>query len=170
MILFKSSETTRTFALGVITFISLFLCQILKFIVFSVKEKKPMWRTLYTTGGMPSSHTSSMVTLTFALFLIQLYFEGKMGYEVAVAFALTCVVMYDACNVRNEAGKHAKILNEILEDEDIDEADKIKEKVNKGKNLKELIGHKPLEVLGGLIFGLIAGGIGAIIYIYGVGI
>ena len=70
-------------------------------------------------------------------------------------FVLGAIVMYDAANVRLEAGKHAKQLNEIMErllmlDGDIDA---------KRKEFKELLGHTPLQVVCGAILGIVIGAV-----------
>jgi acid phosphatase family membrane protein YuiD len=67
--------------------------------------------------------------------------------------------MYDAIGVRYEAGKHAKILNQIL-NEQSKEND-----VTPTKPLKELLGHKPLEVLGGLVYGTVVATLTSIVYV-----
>lgn len=157
----NEKTTSRAIAIIIIALASLFTCQALKFIIFSVKEKRPVWKALFTTGGMPSSHTSTMISLMVSLGFLEIYYDSGIGYEFAVALALTAVVMYDACGVRYEAGKHAKILNSMIQSEEIQS----NLKINKGKNLKELIGHKPLEVIGGLLYGIIIALIGVAIYI-----
>ena len=82
--------------------------------------------------------------------------EGWNSPAVALMFVIGAIVMYDAANVRLEAGKHAKQLNRIMTrllDMDIDIEDK-------GKEFKELLGHTPLQVFVGAMLGL---GIGAVI-------
>jgi acid phosphatase family membrane protein YuiD len=68
----------------------------------------------------------------------------------AIALVLALIVMYDAMNLRAEAGKHADLLNELLLLSVIKEAYKEREK------LKELLGHTPFEVMAGAIIGVTA--------------
>jgi acid phosphatase family membrane protein YuiD len=66
----------------------------------------------------------------------------------AIALVLAVIVMYDAMNLRAEAGKHADLLNELLLLSVIKEAYKEREK------LKELLGHTPFEVMAGALLGI----------------
>jgi acid phosphatase family membrane protein YuiD len=68
----------------------------------------------------------------------------------AIAAVTSLVVMYDAANVRREAGKHAELLNKIARDLYPDNH------MNQEK-LKELLGHKQIEVAVGAILGITIG-------------
>ena len=74
--------------------------------------------------------------------------NGIHSVEFAIATLFAVVTMYDATGVRQEAGKHAKILNRVLEERRRYNAEEMHE-------LKEFLGHTPLEVLMGAILGLI---------------
>ena len=74
---------------------------------------------------------------------------GVESSEFAIAFILACVVIYDAMGVRREAGEHAKLLNIIMRDDD-DNFDDYED-----CELKEKLGHTPLEVLGGALLGIL---------------
>ncbi len=67
----------------------------------------------------------------------------------ALAAIVSSIVMYDAMGIRRAAGEHAKILNLIVSKDNTFKLD--------NKKLKELLGHTPFEVLGGLILGIIIG-------------
>lgn len=126
--------------------------QVIKFILFFVQHKDVKLERLYGSGGMPSSHSS----LVCAAFVSVGRVEGWNSAAVAIMFVLAAIVMYDAANVRLEAGKHAKRLNEIMQrllDMHIDVDSKEKE-------FKELLGHTPLQVFCGALLGI---GIGAVI-------
>ena len=108
-----------------------------------IEKKKFTLRRLLGSGGMPSSHSAVMVSITVML--------GKnIGFKSPI-FALACfmslVVMQDAIGVRRQVGKQAKYLNEILMDE----------KTSPEEKFQEMVGHTPFQVLIGLIVGLIAG-------------
>ncbi len=96
---------------------------------------------------MPSSHTSLMVSLT-------VYVGCEFGFGstlFVMMLASAAIVMYDAAHVRRETGKQSVVINEILRNVLID-GQQISD-----DNLKELVGHKPIEVLGGAILGIIIG-------------
>ncbi len=124
--------------------ITLLICQTLKFIVESVINKKIVWGRLFNgSGGMPSSHTSFSMSLTMMIGL-NLGFNNPL---FAAALVFTLIVAYDAMGLRMESGRQAEAINKIF-----DEIFK-----DKGmKKLKEKLGHKPQEVLAGLILGIIS--------------
>jgi len=65
----------------------------------------------------------------------------------AVAAAFTMVTMFDAQGVRRATGYQATILNKMMDD--IYWKGQIEE-----QRLKELVGHTPIEVLAGFVFGV----------------
>ena len=98
------------------------------------------------SGGMPSSHSSTVCALVVSSGLCY----GVSSFEFAVSFILAAIVMYDATGVRRETGKQAKLLNMIME-QDIFKLnmEQFQEK------LKEFVGHTPLQVFAGAILGVI---------------
>ena len=130
----------------IIPFLTIILAQAIKFTIESIRDKKLRWGRLFNgNGGMPSSHTS----FTFSLVMTIGYLHGFTSPLFAVALVFSVVVAYDAMGLRMESGKHAVILNKITEE--LFEGD-TKEGI---KLLKEQLGHKPLEVLMGVILGII---------------
>ena len=59
-------RTMVVFILGVIAMV---FAQLLKFIIHSIVEKKPMWKMLYSSGGFPSSNVAFILAFTVAMFL-----------------------------------------------------------------------------------------------------
>ena len=120
------------------------LAQIIKIPLDYVRTRRWNWALLLTTGGMPSSHSALMTATTHA---IGLYY-GFANPLFALAVAITMIVVYDAANVRRQAGIHAQRINiifdELLRGHPINE-----------KDLREVLGHTPLEVVGGILFGLV---------------
>lgn len=120
------------------------LAQIIKLPLNYFYTGKWNWALLLTTGGMPSSHSSLMTGTVFA---IGLYY-GFDNPIFALGVAITMIVTYDAAGVRRQAGIHAKRINvlfdELLHGHPISE-----------KDLREVLGHTPLEVIGGILLGLI---------------
>ncbi len=120
------------------------IAQLIKFFTLLIREKRIDVRTLVTTGGMPSSHTALVTGLTASVGLL----EGFSSTLFDVSLVLAMVVMYDAAGVRRAAGKQARIINQIIFD--LQHSLSFKE-----SHLKELLGHTPLEVIGGAILGIL---------------
>lgn len=130
-----------------IPLITLVLCQIIKFGIESIKSKKLKWGRLFNgSGGMPSSHTSFSTSITMLMGL-------NFGFDspfFALPLVFTLIVAYDTMGLRMQSGKQAEAINLI-----VDELFSNDIKVNFGK-LKEELGHKPLEVVGGIMLGIIS--------------
>lgn len=125
------------------------LAQLLKVLTGMFKERKFSIATLlFSTGGMPSSHTACVVALATAA-VIQ---SGLGSFEFAITFFFAMVVMIDAMGVRRETGEQAKLLNRMVEDF----LDPKKGLVSEDwKKFKELVGHTPMQVFAGAGVGLV---------------
>lgn len=144
----------RAFQIIWLCIISMAFCQILKFILLSIRNKKIFWRSLITTGGFPSSHTSTCITLVVSLFLFQRHdLDGRIDWSFAAAVIFSVIIIHDAMGVRLEASRHAKILNHLTSD--IPQEEKKEMGFGKKLNLKEMLGHKGTEVLGGIAIGVL---------------
>lgn len=108
---------------------------------------------LVGSGGMPSSHSSTVCALVTAT---GIEFGGG-SYEFAIAAIFAIIVMYDAMGVRRETGIQAKVLNEMME-----LFTKMGKEMTAEDRLKEFVGHTPLQVLMGAILGV---GIALLMYI-----
>lgn len=117
------------------------LAQILKTLInfLSTKEFNP--ERLFGSGGMPSSHSSTVCALVTAV----AFRYGCDTYEFAMAAVFAIIVMYDAMNVRREAGEHAKWINLITTT--------LQPDIPIERKFKEYLGHTPLQVLMGAILG-----------------
>lgn len=123
-----------------------FSAQVIKVIVdLFQKEETSLVKIFFSTGGMPSSHSSSVVALCIACALG----EGLSSPYFAITLVLAGVVMIDASGVRYETGKQAKILNKIMREMFQGNA----EEFNIG--LKELVGHTPFQVFMGALLGIV---------------
>ncbi|MBI9012012.1 MAG: divergent PAP2 family protein [Clostridiales bacterium] len=131
-----------------VAFIAWFIAQFFKVILTLLIEKKLDIGRFWGSGGMPSSHTSSVVGVSTAIGLVNGF--GSAMYALSLVFAF--VVMYDASGVRRAVGKQAAILNNMIHD--LSEHKHIEQ-----EQLKELIGHTPFEVIGGAILGIIVANI-----------
>lgn len=124
-----------------------FVAQFLKVLICLIKLKKMDWHRLFGSGGMPSSH-SAFVT---ALAVSAARFCGLESTEFAISTAFAIVVMYDAAGVRRAAGEQAKILNYMMDHWSETTPDRFQ------KDLKELLGHTPIEVIAGALLGILIG-------------
>ncbi len=122
------------------------VAQILKTIIHTALTKNFVAERMVGSGGMPSSHSSTVCALAAAT-----YFQfGSAGFEFALAAFFAIVVMYDAIGVRRETGIQAKVLNEMM-----DLFSKMGKGVSMEDKLKEFVGHTPLQVLAGAILGVL---------------
>ncbi|MFT4412967.1 divergent PAP2 family protein [Fredinandcohnia humi] len=117
--------------------------------------KKIDWSLLTSTGGMPSSHSAAVTALTTGIALEQ--GMGSPFFAISTVFAV--IVMFDASGVRRHAGEQATVLNKLVADfqKFAEEAmlwPKLDEK-QKRADLKELLGHKPIEVFFGGLSGIL---------------
>ena len=120
------------------------LAQALKIPTEYLRSRKWMWAMFFAAGGMPSSHTALMVAGTLS---VGLYY-GFDNPLFAIAIGVTMIIAHDAAGVRRQAGKHAERIN-VLFDE------LLHGHMWSEDDLKEIIGHTPLEVIGGIILGLL---------------
>lgn len=122
-----------------------FIAQLIKVISVVIKERKIDFTRFVGSGGMPSSHSSFIVSLTTVVGKNR----GWDSMEFGIAVAVSLIVMYDAAGVRRAAGKQAEVLNMLLLS--------FKQKINFEGKLKELLGHSPLEVSMGALLGIFLG-------------
>ena len=137
-----------------VAFASWATAQILKTIINLVITKEFKAERLVGAGGMPSSHTALVTALTIAT-------ANQCGMEstdFALAAVFAAVVIYDAMGVRRAAGEQAKIVNQLVDDW-LDRTYWTDKNMPQVKQLKEMLGHTPLEVIGGLIVGVIVSAI-----------
>jgi uncharacterized protein len=129
----------------VIAFITWSIAQIAKPFIGYLITKSFDWKMFFSTGGMPSSHTTLVVSVAIGVGLI----VGWSTPEFAVAATLAVVVIYDAAGVRRQAGIHAQTINvlvqEVLQGHPISDT-----------QLREVLGHTPIEVFGGIVWGSLA--------------
>lgn len=142
---------------------SMFSCQLLKFIISSIRNKEINANVLFSTGGFPSSHSSLVMTLVTSLLLFQLHDINGVDWSFAVAVVYALIIIHDAMGVRLEASKHAKILNNLTVEMPLEE----KKEIGFGKKgfLKEMLGHKGIEVFAGVIYGIVVGVFGYLLWV-----
>ena len=130
----------------IVPFLVWFGIQLFKFIYDLVKSKKFNFKRLMQAGGMPSSHSGVVISLTTMI--------GKnVGINsplFAVALIFSFIVMYDAAGVRRAAGKQAKLLNKIVETPGLTS-------LQVSERLVEVLGHTPVQVIVGAAIGVVVG-------------
>ena len=130
----------------IVPFLVWFGIQLFKFIYDLVKSKKFNFKRLMQAGGMPSSHSGVVISLTTMI--------GKnVGINsplFAVALIFSFIVMYDAAGVRRAAGKQAKLLNKIVETPGLTG-------LQVSERLVEVLGHTPVQVIVGAAIGVLVG-------------
>ncbi len=120
------------------------LAQILKVPIEYFRTQKINWALLISSGGMPSSHSALMVGAAWGAGL----FVGFDSPVFAALFPITMIVIYDATGVRRQAGLHAEKINILL-------SELFSGNFEAEKKLREVLGHTPLEAVGGVLLGLI---------------
>lgn len=127
--------------------ISSLMAQLLKLPLEYLRTKEWDWSLLFGTGGMPSSH-SAVVTAAAAGVGHYAGFDTPL---FGLAFAIAMVVVYDATNIRRQAGFHAQQINRIIKEiliERVKPAEEFQE-------LREVLGHSPAEAVGGIVLGIL---------------
>ena len=127
--------------------LSWMLSQAIKTILTLATTKKFVPERIFGAGGMPSAHSAMVSSLVISIARS----SGPSSPVFALAVAFAAVVMYDAMGVRRAAGEQAKVINRMVdmwEEKGSDVAE---------KELKEYLGHTPMEVLGGMMVGILAG-------------
>ncbi|PKA66171.1 hypothetical protein AXF42_Ash018461 [Apostasia shenzhenica] len=129
------------------------LAQSIKFFTTWYKERRWEPKRLIGSGGMPSSHSSTVAALAVAI-----GFQDGFGSSVfAAAIVIACVVMYDAFGVRLHAGRQAEVLNQIVYELPAEHP------LAETRPLRELLGHTPLQVIAGAILGFVTAAIAFLI-------
>lgn len=130
----------------IVPIITLIVAQLIKFTIESIRDKKLRFDRLFNgSGGMPSTHNALVYSLTFMIG----FNEGFSSILFAVGLVFSLIVSYDAMSIRLESGKQANAINLIVEELMSNSQESI-------KKLKDKLGHYPIEVLSGIILGLLS--------------
>jgi hypothetical protein len=120
------------------------IAQSIKVPIEYLQTHKWNWALFIQAGGMPSSHSALIIGVTHAIGLS----TGFNSALFALAFAVSMIVIYDATGIRRQAGKHAELINAMIND--LAAGHPLKQ-----EELREVLGHTPLEALGGILLGVI---------------
>ncbi len=124
--------------------LSWWLAQFLKVPIDYILSKKWNWGYWFSSGGMPSSHSSLVVSAMISIGL-NLGFDSPL---FGLATALAMIVVYDAAGVRRQAGIQAQKINQLIEE--LLSGHPISE-----EQLKEVLGHTPSQVFVGILLGML---------------
>jgi len=123
------------------------MAQLLKLPLEYLRTKQWDWSLIFGTGGMPSSHSAVMTAATVSV-------GHYLGFDTPVfglAFAIASVVVYDATNIRRQAGFHAQQINRIVKELFLGKVKPAEEL----EELREVLGHSWAEALGGILLGIL---------------
>jgi len=130
--------------IGIAALISGLLAQFLKPFVDLIQKRKFNFLRVLDTGGMPSSHTSVVTTLTVGVAI----YQGVSSPLFDITLIMSLYFIFEATGLRQEVGNQAKVLNELIE--------RSKETHHLDtEKLRELVGHTWAEVIGGFALGLL---------------
>ncbi len=122
-----------------------FIAQVMKVIINAWIHRKLIWERMVGDGGMPSGHSATVTSL--AAYTALCCGFGSFQFAIAAIFAI--VVCHDAMGVRQETGKQAVVLNEMIKTMELFDAERIED-----ITLKELVGHTPIQVAAGIVIGV----------------
>lgn len=137
-----------------IALFAILFAQFVKIPIQYIVTRQLEWKLFTSTGGMPSSHSAAVTSLTTAV----AFEHGVESTIFAVATMFAVITMYDATGVRFQAGQHALTINKMRNDfyifmEETRTWPQKKEE-EKIEELKTLLGHKPSEVFIGALTGI----------------
>jgi hypothetical protein len=113
-----------------------FVSQVLKLVL----QKKFHVLDLLVTGGFPSTHAALITSVISGVFV-----EEGFSSLFILALVVGVIVVIDALGVRRSTGEEGKAINKII----------LIQKL-KISPLHYSIGHKPLDVLGGVVIGYVS--------------
>ena len=122
------------------------VAQVVKTIIHAIINKRIVWERLVGDGGMPSGHSATVT----AVCVMSALFCGLGSFEFAISGILAIIVCHDAMGVRQQAGKHAVLLNELIKSFEALTTNALPE-----VKLKEFVGHTPVQVMAGILVGAI---------------
>jgi acid phosphatase family membrane protein YuiD len=128
--------------IGIAAVLSGVIAQILKVVFELIQKKRFNPVRFFDNGGMPSSHSALVATLTIGVGV----YAGADSSIFSVTLIFSLYVIFEAAGLRQEVGNQARLLNDLVDElrstHHIDRS-----------RLKELVGHTWWEVFGGLALG-----------------
>ncbi|MBQ7860069.1 MAG: divergent PAP2 family protein [Faecalibacterium sp.] len=127
------------------------VAQVLKTIINFALVGRLQISRMWGDGGMPSAHSATVCAMVVA----SGFHSGTDSTTFGIACVVAIITMHDAMGVRYETGEQAKVLNQMIQ-EWMEIGSKNAPFLN-NRELKEMVGHTPFEVIGGAIVGLLIG-------------
>ncbi len=134
--------------------LSIISAQLIKPFFFYLRQREWDFSLIHASGGFPSSHTAAVTSLSLAVG-IQENFSSAI-FAVTLAFSL--IVIYDAANVRYYAGKNIQITQQLIKDIQLLTQTHLEDPIYL-THVKEVLGHKWIEIIGGVFHGIVVAGI-----------
>lgn len=139
--------------------LAIFITQVTKIPVAYLLKRPVTISLMFSTGGMPSSHSSGVTALITAI-VVQ---HGWASPLTAIAMTFGILVMFDSMGVRRQSGEHGVIINELIDDIQLlgksltgSTAEQLQEELDNSYMHQDVfLGHKPVEVLFGSLYGII---------------
>lgn len=120
------------------------IAQVVKVPIDYWQKKRWNFSLFFSAGGMPSSHSALITGVAHGVGL----HDGFDSPLFALALAIAMIVVYDATGVRRQAGKHAAVINTMIAD--LAAGHPLKE-----EQLREVLGHTPLQAVAGIGLGIV---------------
>lgn len=131
--------------------ISWLVAQVLKTVINCMLSRKVDISRMWGDGGWPSAHSATVCAMVAATARM----EGITSSIFAIAAVVAIITMHDAMGVRRQTGEQAKVLNKLISEWMDHSAEKLP--ILGDKQLQEMVGHTPIEVISGAIVGFIVG-------------
>ncbi|MFC5649474.1 divergent PAP2 family protein [Paenibacillus solisilvae] len=125
--------------------IAIFIAQFIKVPIHYISRRTINIQLAFSTGGMPSSHSAAVAALATAVGMM----DGFSSTTFAIALMVSIITMYDAAGIRRHAGMHASALNRMTKTISV-----LHNKEQVDPSLKEMLGHRPIEVCAGASLGI----------------
>lgn len=139
-----------------IALLSNIAAQIIKPFIYAYRSGKFDIHYTLACGGFPSSHSSTVTALSVAVGLV----EGFDSTFFAITLVFSLIVVYDAVNVRYYAGKNIQLTQQLIAD--LEEMIKLPlDDPIYHEKMKEVLGHRFVEAIGGIVLGIIIAFLGA---------
>lgn len=142
---------------------AIFISQVTKIPVAHLMKRPTTATLMFSTGGMPSSHSAGVTGLITAIVIEY----GWTSPLTAISLTFGILVMFDSMGVRRQSGEHGIIINELIGDLQLlskylsksasaEMQEEINEELqNDHLHTREFLGHKPIEVLCGMLYGIL---------------
>lgn len=137
---------------------AIFISQVIKVPIAYLMKKPAKLNLIFSTGGMPSSHSAGVTGLVTAMIME----HGWQSHLTAIAITFGVIVIFDSMGVRRQSGEHSVLINELVDDfKSLRKSilnlshEGIKEFPIIERKSREMLGHKPIEVFFGIISGIV---------------